>query len=909
MCKKIAASLVFVILLGIGVMAEAAVKERYIVTPGVDYQKEQFYINSQIQMGNRLNIDLTRPEINVGVGIPNPLNSLDTVSSAVRKNTNRNQSVVGAINASFFHFSSRLPAYLLVDHNRVSTFGVISTGSDEYMSIPTAFGVKNDGTAQIDTFQYNASYEINGIRYPVSSINKQRGAGETVIYTPNYSYSSTRANRYGMEIVVSSLSTPLDSGVELGKPVTGIVQAVRPYGNGDSVIPKNGYVISVHGTEQSSQLAKVRAGDRIALNIDMESKWRNSKFILASGPMLVKNGKVDMTINPNSSRAKSRNPRTAVAVDRTGKRVFFVTVDGRNKGKSNGMTLSEFAQYLVSIGAYQALNLDGGGSTTMVARPRGYTYPKVVNSPSDQSERRVSAILQVLNTSPKGEPVTLDMKLSNSKVTVGSSVSVQAEGLDSFLNKVTIDPARMKLRVEGNIGRMNGNQFMAERPGTGFIIGEINGMMRKVPITVIPQPMKMEITPSNTVIGAKEKQSFQLKVFDGGKEVVINPNDVRWWATNGIGAMQAGGILQANDVHATGKVQATYKGEKVETTVHVVKSSVSIDRFENSQLWTAEGVRADAQVEFPGTKAPYRDGKSSLLLNYHLKPTEGTAAAYAVLKQPVALLGLPKQIGLWVYGDGKRNWLRGQIIDGDGKVVPIDFTENGGLDWNGWKYVRAEIPSNIKQPIKLSKIYVAQTDPNKEGSGQIYLDKLQAEYDDQFIEPMFEDVLSDHWAKKEVEYLASRNVISGYENGLFKPETFLTRAHAAVMLMRVLDLPVNAVSDPGFKDVTKDFLYFNQIAAVENANIMKGNEEGTQFNPNDLLTRGQMAAILARAYELKGETTPVFKDVPVDFWAFSEIQALASNQITTGYPDKTFKPNNKVTRAQFSAFLYRILTK
>ncbi|MFP3339096.1 phosphodiester glycosidase family protein, partial [Micrococcus sp. SIMBA_131] len=89
-------------------------------------------------------------------------------------------------------------------------------------------------------------------------------------------------------------------------------------------------------------------------------------------------------------------------MDSTGNRVFFVTVDGRQPGYSTGMNLKEFANYLVGLGANYALNLDGGGSTTMVTRKVGDELASLTNSPSDGFERSVSAILQAVSTAPQG---------------------------------------------------------------------------------------------------------------------------------------------------------------------------------------------------------------------------------------------------------------------------------------------------------------------------------------------------------------------------------------------------------------------------------------------------------------------------------------------------------------------------
>jgi exopolysaccharide biosynthesis protein len=85
-------------------------------------------------------------------------------------------------------------------------------------------------------------------------------------------------------------------------------------------------------------------------------------------------------------------PRSAVAFE--GKKVWLVTVDGRQPKYSVGTNNDEFAQFLLDLGARNALNLDGGGSTTFVIRKDG--QPLIVNRPSDGRERAVANALLVI---------------------------------------------------------------------------------------------------------------------------------------------------------------------------------------------------------------------------------------------------------------------------------------------------------------------------------------------------------------------------------------------------------------------------------------------------------------------------------------------------------------------------------
>ncbi|GEM_PF-6927613 len=169
----------------------------------------------------------------------------------------------------------------------------------------------------------------------------------------------------------------------------------------------------------------------------------------------------------------------------------------------------------------------------------------------------------------------------------------------------------------------------------------------------------------------------------------------------------------------------------------------------------------------------------------------------------------------------------------------------------------------------------------------------------------FKDVSS---FKKEIEYLTEAGVISGYKDGTFRPSTELSRAQAVVMIMRAVRMPDSDrfIKDPGFQDVKPTTFGYREIKYATAAGIING-KTSTRFDPNGDITRAEMAKILGSAFHLKGEYAPGFLDVSAKSWAAPSIYALAANNITVGYNDGTFKPTQPIDRAQFSAFLARIM--
>lgn len=500
-----------------------------------------------------------------------------------------------------------------------------------------------------------------------------------------------------------------------------------------------------------------------------------------------------------------------------------MTIDGRISGHSNGVNLSDLAAHLISVGATSAINLDGGGSTAMVVRnPGGGYFANLVNRPSEGSERRVSAILQVVNTAPPGKVKSITLS-SVGQVMKGSSVDMQVvSAYDQYLNPMTINPANMNWSVEGNIGKMDGATFTATQKGEGKIIGEYEGI----------------------------RTSTAVKVVDLAEKPIV------------------------------------------------------LDSFDNTSSWTTEVAKANASLA--SSKEYARQGAASLQLNYDFTTAgTGTKAAYMVAKTPIAISGQPKNIGLWVFGDAGKHWLRGVVIDGTGAKHTIDFTSQGGLDWSGWKYVTANIPSDLPQPLKFERMYVAQPTASLQKKGQLYFDQLQAVYKDNHEELVYTDVTKGHWAFSEIQSLYDQSLIKGYSNGTFKPEASITRAEAATIIARALNL--TTTKDSSFKDVSKSHYAYSAIAAVEQAGIIKGQEAG-KFNPNGQLSRAEMSAILTRAYKLTGTSKVSFSDVKSTHWAYSHIQALVANDLTGGFPDNTFRPDAQITRAQFASFLNRCLS-
>ncbi len=260
--------------------------------------------------------------------------------------------------------------------------GAVATAGELLRSpVPThhQLSVTASGDLTLGTLAWSAQLVASDlVPVPVMGLNVDRPADAVVLYTPAYG-PSTATNEHGAELVVR-LVEPTQS---LRVRQTAMVELVGfGPGRGNSAIPAGGAVLSGHGTgaaaladlwgRQQRGVVSRRSLLRVETSPDVTDT-------VGGTPILVHEGK-RWVADDGSTFVAGRHPRTVVGWNDA--EVFLVTVDGRQPGYSVGLSLPEAAELLRAMGATEAINLDGGGSTTLAA---GAT---VLNRPSDRMVRR-----------------------------------------------------------------------------------------------------------------------------------------------------------------------------------------------------------------------------------------------------------------------------------------------------------------------------------------------------------------------------------------------------------------------------------------------------------------------------------------------------------------------------------------
>jgi len=349
----------------------ASTKSEFIA-PGIEHlQITRGYKSEKEATGpwfiNMLRIDLARAQLRMVHAMDEAV-GLETVSSLAAR-----YGALAACNSGYFRTTGTY---------RGDSVGIeVLNGKllSESNNVRAAAGlIERDGKQELifGHIKFAGQIIAGQAKHAIDGLNRPRGDNELIIFTPEF-HRTTLTDPNGLELIVRRER---------------IVE--RRDLKGSSMIPLDGYVISIAGTARQWALEKLRLGTRVKLNLDWSPTetettdfWKLAANIIGGGPQLIKNGRVEITNAAEKilpSFVSDGHPRTAIAKLKTGQ-ILLVTVDGRQPGESIGMSLTMLADLLIEFGAAEAINLDGGGSTTMVIRN------KLVNKPSDATgERPVS---------------------------------------------------------------------------------------------------------------------------------------------------------------------------------------------------------------------------------------------------------------------------------------------------------------------------------------------------------------------------------------------------------------------------------------------------------------------------------------------------------------------------------------
>lgn len=670
-----------------------------IITKGVTRKNIVRFTNNGWLNIDVITADLNEKYLNVDLLTDQRgINYLDNVLNMAEQNN-----AVAAINADFFQ-------KLRGTSNRGNPIGPI-VKNGQLLSSPAQ--EEKMAVISVDSFQnillnyWESQITItapNGKTAKVKHINKYDPLDSIVIYDRNWGPQSLGSYNNIVEVVVEN----------------NIVKEIRRE-KPPVDIPQNGYIITNLPEYDPFLVENLKVGDTVKLDISINPDVKNLAMAAGGGTILVKDGKVV----PFTHDIKGLHPRSALGTDATGKILYMVTVDGRQI-KSKGMTLEELAQLLINLGIKNAINLDGGGSTTLVAKSLGDNKLKVINNVSDGSLRNVINAIGIKSSAPKTSIGGLIIETADKNVFVNTSRAFTVKAYDQNYNPVSIDINKVKWSASGLQGKFVGNVFYPTSVGSGIIKATYENVDATHELNVLSSPVSITLNTKYLNMSAGDAVKLSITGKNRfGYAASISLSDVKWDIPGQIAAISNDTIKALKE--GSGILTATLGEVNTHASIAVDSGGV-VDGFEkNNGSFLAYPAYVEGNYGLSSEQKRSGNYSGKLTFDFTSDQTESKAVYFKLNNDGLTINPGVSKIGLWVYGSSYMNhWLRGEIRDSANKPYRINFTSK--IDWDGWKYVEAQIPADISHPIKLTRLYVVQVDPEVKNKGSVYFDDLTFVY-------------------------------------------------------------------------------------------------------------------------------------------------------------------------------------
>ncbi|MDP4108567.1 MAG: phosphodiester glycosidase family protein [Bacillota bacterium] len=646
--------------------------------------------------------------------------NINTVASYIKDSTGK--TVVGGINGDFFMLETGIPVGLSV------TDGVLRS-SDAWQN---AAGFMEDGSAIIGTPHLSMSVydESTQVSIPVMYFNKARTKAGVYLFNEDFS-AQTHISSKGVNVVLQKQE---DKPVKIGDTMMLSVVSVAetsvstPIAAGQMILT----VDSTGPAERVAQLKALKPGASVKLSINPtdDARWNDIKYGIGGGKILVQDGQVTGGLENDVF------PHTAVGIKSDGSVILFA-VDGRQTGYSAGISQQDLASHMLSLGCVYAMNLDGGGSTTLGVVYPGDTNLSTANSPSDGTLRKCANYLMLVNNAePTGQLAKLYIYPYDMAMLAGASEAISIKAVDSAYFPVNT-PDNIEYDVPQELGRVENGRFYSQSSAAE---GEItartsDGISGTAKVHIYDSADVLTLhksgeTANLTSLSLNPGDAVDIDVFAylNRRRLICDDSLFTFKADGGIGSIDAAGKFTATDaMGSTGTITVSYKsGISVSLPVSVGKAPELIDNFNSNAGRWAAAAGTPAGVAAVSTATGYslvKYGTGALSLSYNFAASEGTKSISIVpAAGTVALPGGPGNVSLWVCGDGSSNVLSLNTVDSSGKPLPPKNSYI--MDFTGYKQLSFTLPSGSAA---LSGFSFTLADGGKP-SGALYFDHALASF-------------------------------------------------------------------------------------------------------------------------------------------------------------------------------------
>lgn len=630
----------------------------------------------------------------------------------------RDNGVVAAVNGDFFGSGTLKSSMGQVAENgdMVAAQNYYNSSDNRY----AGFFIDKYGTPFIDYVRSSMGF------YGPNSIKLEMGAKNKVTDFSKPVYFDRRA--------ITSTSTIDAYFKNLTKIIVadGVITYISNPGEIVNV-PENGYVIVMSDATRKAEIEKFAVGMGVSFAESETFLFRASKLMedievgISGGGEILRNG--SPVSNGLIIGEKAYNPRTVLGVNQDKSKIFIVCIDGRKNGK--GATHAETAAILKEYGIYDAIHLDGGGSTTMAVQLKGSKTPAVVNVPSEGTQRAVANGVGIKVNGEAGVPARVEPYVGESTENImfkDFESKVYVNVFDGQLKELAADIG--KLTFSSTIpGEWEGNIFTPSQTGTGTITvnyGDISGTME---VVVLKGAAALRAGAESYALTEGEKTLLAAQVINrDGYAMNIDSDDVSWRVSDSsVGHIENGYFVADGDGSCV--VTGSAYDVSASMTITVGKKFVAVNSFEAPRNIVMYYYPDDGTVEGSAesdSDTAY-DGTSSVRIDYKFKPDMTTTqSVYAGLERsPVVFPQGASDITMWYKGDGSDNMLKAVINYGSGQSTDVVIADN--LNNTAWQKAEISMPSGLAEPVYLDKVYVSALNTTSENTeGSVYFDYVMA---------------------------------------------------------------------------------------------------------------------------------------------------------------------------------------
>lgn len=755
------------------------------------------------------------------------------------------------INADFFSTKTGIPMSHTIMNGEVVTKDI--TGQD-------AIGFREDGTAFMGWLEIQTVLSTAEQNIYIDNINKYRqpGAYPAFLLTDKFG-DNTQASTWGIDVLIGSV----EGKMGIGETVTGVIEDIG-YNDGAIAIPDGKMVLTMDcngNADIYAQIQNLKIGQTVTVTntaVYNQELWQTAESGIGSiGGRLLKNGET------GTGFEKGTAPRTAIGITAEGKIIFYV-LDGRQKGYSYGAKIETVAQRMKELGCVDAINLDGGGSTTIGGVYPGSSAMSVVNSPSDGSQRKVANFIFLQNTAePTGIAGSIYLSPSNKYYLNGSTEKITAAVLDTA-NHAMENPSDMIYSIKHTTSTVSADGTVtfdgegevivaAESPSSGaYGLTSLYTYSTPTDMYVKNQATGEDLRSFTGNMG--ESIDFTVVSYAGEHQLISQDSAYDWVIEGDIGTIDENGLLMlAENPGAEGRVWITAGG-----------MSASVDVKIND---------VNAKDKYP--QIYVEEERDFGVIGITSTTLSDTLSAQDII--------------LRIDGNEITDVERIQFNE---KYAGINFTAPDGFFENGHK-----ICIEVKNSAGLTSVYNYTV-----GTG-----KVKADYAD----------TDGHWAENEIAVMSGMGIVQGEEiknKKYFKPDNAMTRAEFAVMMCNYLKIDSSGYADVPFEFEDRRTIPSwaeNQIKAMYSLHIMNGKktDTGVKFESNASVTRAEVMTVLSRIMPeglYEGELN--FADnSDIPSWAVSGVSRLVNSGVVSGYADNTILPLKNITRAEALRMLYNVM--